>query len=259
MLIEWAPVNLRLLRSICLALLVVVCLVVVCPPGAHAQTAPGPARQGVAVLALSGATEHAWPLAQKIYASSALRPAALDEAHARVLAGEPPPPDAPEDIRDLAEMRSVIRGDDAPSRKLLGSIASTFSLRAVVVVEPGPPATEPGGAASPPRARLFVADQNAFDAATFTPDAQTDGKFSWDRVAPSIERLVVPKPEPAKRASLAPLPKEAAEKPEESRPFYASGWFWGALGGAAFLGTAIYFATRDSSPGSIHLEVQVPR
>jgi hypothetical protein len=239
-----------------------VLLLLVFPTVASAEnvrTAGTSPRQGVAVLALAGASDHAWALGQKVYASAALRPGAVGEAQARVLAGEAPPDDAAKELRDLAETRAAIRGDDAPSRQLLGSIASTFSLRAVLVVEPGAPATEDGVGAMPPRVRLYVAEQNAFDAATSTPDADERGKFGWDRVVSSIERLVVAKPEPAKPAALSPLPKKNAEKPEESRPFYASAWFWGALGGAAFLGTAIYFASRDSSPGSIHLEVQVPR
>jgi hypothetical protein len=46
--------------------------------------------------------------------------------------------------------------------------------------------------------------------------------------------------------------------PPRHRPFYESGWFWGALGAAAFAGGAIYLATRDSSAPTIHLQMQVP-
>jgi hypothetical protein len=48
------------------------------------------------------------------------------------------------------------------------------------------------------------------------------------------------------------------EAPSPARPFYESVWFWGAVGAAALLGGAAYIATRDSSPSTIHLEVQVP-
>jgi len=45
----------------------------------------------------------------------------------------------------------------------------------------------------------------------------------------------------------------------KSSPFYASGWFWGAIGGAALLGAAFYFATRDTSSDAIHLQMRVPK
>jgi len=47
-------------------------------------------------------------------------------------------------------------------------------------------------------------------------------------------------------------------EPPKKRAFYESGWFWGALGAAAFAGGAVYFATRDNGPVPIHLEMQVP-
>jgi hypothetical protein len=46
--------------------------------------------------------------------------------------------------------------------------------------------------------------------------------------------------------------------PARRREFYESGWFWGALGAAAFVGTVIFFATRDNGASAIHLHVEVP-
>ena len=48
-------------------------------------------------------------------------------------------------------------------------------------------------------------------------------------------------------------------KDAPSKPFYASPWFWGAIGAAALGGTAFYFATRDNTPSQIHLQLQVPK
>jgi hypothetical protein len=47
--------------------------------------------------------------------------------------------------------------------------------------------------------------------------------------------------------------------PERHREFYESGWFWAAVGAAAFVGGAVFLATRDSNPSTIHLHVEVPR
>jgi hypothetical protein len=219
-------------------------------PSANAPSTGRPASargQGVAVLAIGNATEATWGVAQKIYASPVLRPSGVDEAHARVLAGEAPATDAPKDLRDLADTRAAIRGDDAPSRQLLASIAATFAVRGVVVVDT---------TASGPRARLFLVDSSEFDAASWTPVADEAGSLSWEAAVRSLERTLQPKITPAAPLELPPKTKA---KTEESHPFYASPWFWGAIGGAAFLGGAIYFATRDTSPGSIHLQMQVPR
>lgn len=41
--------------------------------------------------------------------------------------------------------------------------------------------------------------------------------------------------------------------------FYESGWFWAAIGAAAFVGGVAFLATRDSNPSAIHLHVEVPR
>lgn len=44
-----------------------------------------------------------------------------------------------------------------------------------------------------------------------------------------------------------------------NREFYESGWFWAAVGAAAFVGGVVFLATRDNNPSTIHLHVEVPR
>jgi hypothetical protein len=224
-------------------------------PTAPAASAPAPApkeaSRGVAVLALAGATEAAWPLAQKLYGTPELRPAALDEVHARTLAGEAPPAGSAQELLDLAETRAAVKGDDAPSRQLLASIAAKLHVRALVVVS----ATPEG-----PRARVFVAELGAFDAASYQPDEGTP--LAWSGAARSLARAYAPPPAkpatvPAPAASVKKVPPQRPT--ETSKKFYESGWFWGAIGAAAFAGGAVFFATRDNEPGSIHLQMQVPR
>ena len=92
--------------------------------------------------------------------------------------------------------------------------------------------------------------------------------------APAAAPASAPAPAPAPASAPAPDTKDVIvlqaptlathdaptldNPPPRHRPFYESGWFWGALGAAAFAGGAIYLATRDSSAPTIHLQVQVP-
>ena len=244
----------------------------------QAVQAPRPREaRGLAVVALPGGERAAWSLAQAVYASDALRPPGLDEAHARILAGEAPsspivdagpaPSPAPAELRDLADTRAAIRGDDAPSRALLVSIADTFRVRGIVVVEMS--------ASARPVARVFLADTGAFDAARYeadgdaaSPDAGAPSA-SWTRTVASLARTsgVVPVSMPrsaaqlSAQAPLAPVAPPRSESPSagKSGAFYTSPWFWGAVGAAAFGGAAVYFATRDNGDGTIHLQVQVPK
>jgi len=258
--------------------------------------APAARASGLAVLALAGANAPAWGLAQAVYASDALRPQGLDEAHARVLAGDAPPPNAPKELADLAETRAAVRGDDAPSRAILASLANTFHLRGIVVVEMD-------GAAHP-SAHVFLAETGSFDAARYAPDATGAGAaaasaadagsappFAWAGATASLARAFANAPaatagapaagapigggpastEPTHAASApalatSPLPpahvapgERGGEEKSGPTPFYKSPWFWGALGAAAFGGATLYFATRDNSSGTIHLQMQAPR
>jgi hypothetical protein len=192
-----------------------------------------------------------------VYADPSIRPARIDEAHARVLCGEPPPADAASDVRDLAETVRAVHGDDAPSRALLAEIARRVAARAIVVVRID------AGRAS---ARVFLPDQGVFDAATYSPDEGTP--LSWNSAVQSLVRsyaLQRPSPAPSTAAVSTSAPALATREqptvpaaPARKKAFYESGWFWGAIGAAAFAGGAIFLATRDNSDPTIHLQVQVP-
>lgn len=207
---------------------------------------------GLAVLAAPGSTDAAWPLASAVYANPSLRPPSLDEPRARVLCGEAPAPGAPPAVKDLAETVAAVRGDDAPTRALLVDIAHRLGVRGLLVVR---------AEAGRPIARLFLADAGTFDAAVYGPDDRSLG--TWNGATASLARSFGSTP-PAPGASLA-APSLAthdgvivASAPPKPKAFYEKGWFWGAVGAAAFAGGAIFFATRDNGPTSIHLTVQVP-
>jgi hypothetical protein len=221
-------------------------------PAPTFASAPTPSASGLAVLATSGATDAAWPLARAVYATPSLRPYGVDEAHARVLCGEPAAAGAPADLRDLADAVAGVHGEDGASRAILGDVAHRLNVRALVVVRVHD---------DRPAARVFLPEGAVFDAATYTPDeGSTD---VWTAATRSLARIYGA-PQAAGGAGAAAPALATHEEPSiENEPpkpkaFYETGWFWGALGAAAFAGGAIFFATRDNTPTTIHLQMQVP-
>lgn len=245
-------------------------------PSAAAQ--PGkPAGQGIAVLAVGPARDEAFALARAIYGSR-LRPTLLDEVRARVLAGAAPPPNASRELRELAEVRAGITGEDAAARRLMTGLAQQVGAEALLVVKverapapAGPPAavedggvsTDAGNAARATTvvARLFLTDSGDFDAARYVPEPALEGPAAWKSTVTSLEARFpsLSRGVAAPNAALAPAPVKLTPEGEKSSPFYASGWFWGALGAATLVGGAFYFATRDTGSDPIHLQLKVPR
>jgi hypothetical protein len=220
-----------------------------------ASSTPWP--EGIGVVAFPGATEAAWPLAQGVYSEPSLRPNGIDDATARVLCGEAPPAGSAAPLVDLAAAVGALRGEDAPSRILLVEIARRASVRALVTVRM---------AKGHPFARVFLPETSSFDAATFAPDDAP--RLAWSGTVKSLARsyqeqapVSSPSPSPSPARPAPPLAThEAPQKSSDvtpSRPFYASAWFWGALGGAVLIGGGVYFAAKDTSPSTIHLELQV--
>jgi hypothetical protein len=224
--------------------------------GARADSPP----RGFVVLALAGGTDVAWPLARDVYTNAALRPAAIDEAHARALAGEAPAANASRELQDLAATRAAVHGDDAPSRQLLASIARKLHARGVIVVDAG---TAPPKSAT---ARVFLADGTDFDAARYAPDDAP--AVSWRGAVQSLARAYpapADAPPPAPAPTAVPAPAAALREgpkvenmPSGPKKFYESPWFWGAIGAAALAGVGVYFLTRDNGSSTIHLQLQAP-
>jgi hypothetical protein len=247
-------------------------------PRANAQNA-----QGIVVMNGGAGREEAQALARAVYASR-LRPAHLDEAHARALAGDPPMADAAKDVRELGELRAAASGDDAASRRILASIAEQLHVEAILVVRGGgspPPeasTTTPStwggsdagaGADAAPvtptptttptaiaavEARLYLASAGDYDAARYAPEPGVTGTLAWRTTVASLERRFAP----LAAVVAAPVPPPKPQEPE-TRPFYASPWFWGALTAAVLVGGAFYLATRDNGDQPIHLQMHVPR
>jgi hypothetical protein len=212
---------------------------------------PGPA-EGVAVLAIGDAREDAFAAARAVYTTT-LRPSSLDELRARVLAGDPAPPTATKELRELAELRGAVHGDDAPSRNLLASIAQQLRLEGILLV--GREAAE-ADAGSPPAvfARLFLASSGELDAARYAPDPASP--TPWRATVASVAARF---PKPAQAVRHVPPATMATPDPKEKKPFYASPWLWGAIGATLALGAFFYFVGQDTSDDPIHLQMRVPR
>jgi hypothetical protein len=259
------------------------------PTGATSAAPERAASQGIAVFAIgSNANEESFAAARAVYGSR-LRPAALDEVRARVLAGGAPPANASRELRELAAIRAGVNADDAAGRRLLAGIGKQIGVEALLVVKvesaapaaTGAPATigaptpsedaadggadagenAAGNAAPVPTviARLFLVDTGDFDAARYSPDPGPRAPAAWKSTVTSLEARF-----PGSRGTAGPAAATRAApqvKPEggKSSPFYASGWFWGAVGGAALLATVFYFASRDTSSDTIHLQMTVPK
>lgn len=251
-------------------------------PAAEATAAAPPkaAGQGVAVIAGSGATrDDTFLLARAVYAST-LRPRQLDELRARILAGDPPPASASREIREVAELRAGVVSEDAASRGLLANIAQKLHVggllvvtrRAVDVSTAGDAGAVDAGADAasevptlPPAglvtARLFLPDTGEFDAARYEPDMTGEGApsggISWRGTVVSLAgRFPAP---PAPTVQLQGPPQKMTPSEKESRPFYMTGWFWGAIGAAAVLGGVFFFVSQDTSNDPIHLQMRVPK
>lgn len=218
---------------------------------AGAQPPPAPSRQGVAVLGMGAAKDEAYALARAVYGSS-LRPRNLDEIRARVLAGDPPPSLASKEVRELSELRASIKDDDAASRRVLASIAKDLNVTALMVVK-----VEDEAAV----ARLFLAESGEFDAARYSPEPGVEGPAAWTPTVTSLERRFPGVPAPAASAQVAEkaAPTMRSDEAPTSKPFYASAWFWGAIGGAVLIGGIFFVASQDTSDDPIHLQMRVPR
>jgi hypothetical protein len=236
-----------------------------------------PPRQGIAVLGMGAAKDEAYTLARAVYASS-LRPRNLDEIRARVLAGDPPPSLSSKEVRELSELRASIKDDDAASRRVLASIAKDLNVNALLVVkvettqapidedagtDAGAPATAPmtATATKTTSARLFLADPGEFDAARYSPEPGLEGPAAWKPTVASLERRFPGVPAPANTGAVSekPAPTMRPDEAPTSKPFYASAWFWGAIGGAVLIGGIFFVASQDTTDDPIHLQMRAPR
>jgi len=179
------------------------------------------ARRGVLVLAAPDThTDASWPVAQAVYGDAALRPSIAD-AEARALAGDIVDDKATARVRELAELRAKVKGDDAASRAILAELARRTGARAIAIVSTVDGATE---------VRVWDAADDAVGSTRYRREAS-----GWQPLVGTL------------RTRYAPQKVEPAPAPaKQGKSFVESPWFWAALGAAAAGGVAVYLLTRDN-------------
>jgi hypothetical protein len=201
----------------------------------------------VIVLAMNDdAIPAARALAREVYGDEALRPR-IDDATARVLAGEAAPAGGSAKLVEIADVRKAAQGagNDAGTRRLFASLGA--DLGAVLVV----PVTLRDGK---PTARIVSVAKAAFEPVELTGslEAQPDGasRVKWPGVAAILNGLV-PKPiaaPPASGAAAAPGPL-APKKDEPQSSFWSSPWVWVGAGVVVAAGVVVFAVSQSQGDG----------
>lgn len=231
------------------------------PSGAEeSPRAPSPEKraraQGIAVVAEGDASAPAAALAHAVY-RSALRPALLRDEEAQALVGAAPPAAPSPALSELIELRRGLRGRDATARAVAAQLSDRLHVEALLVVRQ----LDDG----PAEASLFLASSRSFDAARYAPDldeADADGgafrQVTWSATVGSLVRTMGPVRQQTP-ATAGVWRSSETSKSTQPTPFFKSPWLWGALGAAAVVGGAFFLATRDTSPDSVRLNMELPR
>ena len=221
--------------------------------GGSGAKAPAAAARGVVVLAMSEeAIPAARALAREVYGDEALRPR-IDDATARVLAGEAVPAGGSAKLVEIADVRKAAQGaaTDALTRRLFASLGA--DLGAILVV---PVAVRDGK----PTARIVSVAKGAFEPIELSGsiEAQPDGtsRVKWAGVAAILTSLVPKAPAPVNAPAGTAAPGPLAPKKEEpSGSFWTSPWTWVGAGVVVAAGVVV-FAVSQSQGDSGGLRMQ---
>lgn len=203
--------------------------------------------RGVAVTAADDAsTDAAWALAATVYADEQLRPRALDEPTARVLAGDPPGPTAPARHLELSALRRSFAPSSTTAAPLLLALSRELGVSGVIVVW-----TDPSGQTN---ARLLVASPPGFVAHDLRPSVGANLRLDWSDTTAWLHTLARAGSPP----SRLPPPSKPSQPPPQQGSFLGSGWFWGAVVMAAGAGVLLYSLSSNNEPSStVHVQGRV--
>jgi hypothetical protein len=192
-------------------------------------------------------------LAREAYADAGLRPR-LDDATARVLAGEAPKEGAAAKLTEIAELRKAAHdaSTDVVTRRLFASLGA--DLGAVLVV----PVTIRDGR---PTARVLSVDRGVFEpvvlSGSIEPDSTTGSpRVTWTGVAPILSGLLPKSARPAEGGApgastdggVKPGPL-APKKEEPPRSFWSSPWTWVGIGTVVVAGVVVFAVSQSQGDG----------
>ncbi|WP_437904447.1 hypothetical protein WME95_39150 [Sorangium sp. So ce327] len=259
--------------------------------GAPEAPAARSALRGAVVVAVDDASaEAARSLARAIYGDPALRPP-IDEATAQVLAGDPPRPDAPAAVKELAEVRrSAGRAESEPvARGLLASLGAGAGAALVVAVStahghPVARVLRVAGASYAPL-ELGATVQRTADGAA----APAGAIFGWPGAGAAVRALLAgderrggaagpaatptapassprgasgprgPRADVAQAASGSAGGGASSSEPSERRSTWSSPWFWGPLAGVVATGIVVLVLaqTGGDDGDTVHLRGRI--
>jgi hypothetical protein len=259
------------------------------PPRPAPTTAAADVRGAVVVAVGDDAAAAARPLALALYRDPALRPS-IDDATARVLAGEPVPGNLPADrtarLRELASLRISLAQPSAPppsaddpnapaassdvvSRRLLSGIGAETRAKLVVTVTLRD---------DRPVARALRVSTASFEGVEIGATMQTaaDGtkSYLWPGAAETLRGLLPTSghdgraaaatgtaAKPAARTGTGPSPFATPGSGDrgKSGSFWSSPWFWVALGGVVATGVTVFVVANEvqDDGGVVHLRGKV--
>lgn len=216
------------------------------------------AAKGAIVVALGDdAGPAARALAHDVYRDPGLRPT-LDEFTAKLLTGDAPTEArATGKLKELVEIRTAASkaGSESASRHLLASLGAELGATLVVAVQ-----LEAGR----PLARALRTTSAAYEGAPLAGTAETleygSVIYKWPGATTTLLALFPASAQPLKpsadAAGSGPLGtgKKPAKDSKET-PFYASGWFWGTVGGVAAVGVTVFILAKTTSASStVHVD-----
>ncbi len=212
---------------------------------------------GALVVALgNNVTSATKALAKEVYRDERLQPS-IDEATAKVLAGEPAAPDAPQALQSLARVReSLPASPDDLGAKLIAAIGQERHADIVVAVSM---------TGDRPVARVVRVVSAKYESVVIEGSVEHgEGDaihYAWPGATSALLQLYVP---PAAAATNAPIaPKKVDSAPPQpatkSSSWYKSPWFWGPVGAVVATGAAILIASQATKNDvtTLHLRGQV--
>lgn len=229
-------------------------------------------------------------LARGAYAEPRLRPG-IDNAAAEVLVGQPPAPDAPPSLRELASVRASLgtNPEDPATKRLLTALGQEHRVEIVVAVtrqeqrfaarvlrvatasfdpvqilsspmalpEPAPEPAEPAEPAEP---------TEGTDPAPPAPEAPpVVAAVEWPGAVDALLALMpapaAPPPAPTPAPALAPektrsdVDLSPPDDEDDDTEWYENPWFWGSAGAVAAVGVTVLVlaVSTEDAVGNVNL------